>query len=93
MRRLIDVASLDRIFMDVSKLLPQGRFRLDDLGMASLLPQLRFAGCLVARLVVFEPIEQRADLSLTEMVEDSPRGVGLEVADLLCKVGSCWIPG
>ena len=52
----------------------------------SLLPQLERSIAFVPRLVVLQAVEQGADPAFSEVIDDPPRRVRLEVADLLPEV-------
>ena len=60
MRRIADEPSLDRVLVNVLELLPQHLLVLNDLRMASFLPQLELSIALMPRLVVLQAVEQGA---------------------------------
>ena len=86
MRRIAHVAPLHRVVVDVFQLLAQHRLGLDDLRMASFLPELKRPVGLVPDLVILQAIEQSPHVSLAEVVDDPSCRVRLEIADLFRQV-------
>ena len=78
---IIDVASAQRIVMNVLDLLPHNLFRLDRLRMTSFLPQLAGLIDLVLKLVELQFLKQRPELSLLHLSDDRGSREGLELAD------------
>src|SRR5438552_103056 len=81
-RRVTHVAPLHGVLVDVFQLLPQHRLAPDDLRMTPFLPELERAVALVPGLVVLQAVEQGPYVTFAEVVDDTPRRVGLEIANL-----------
>jgi hypothetical protein len=85
-RPIANVPSFDGVLVDVLEVLPQRLLTLDDLRMASFLPQLERSIALMPHLMVLQAVEQGANLAFAEVVDDPPGRIRLEVADLLRQV-------
>jgi hypothetical protein len=83
MCRIIDVAALDRIQMDVLQFLSHHFLIHDLLGMTPLLPYLVLAILLVPGLEKAQPFQQCLDVPRLQVIHNLSGGEGLEIANLL----------
>src|SRR2546430_1033142 len=74
MNRLIDVAALHRVEVDVLQFLSHHLVALDQLRMTPLLPELVLPVRLVTRLLLGELLQERDVVLLFEQVDDLSRG-------------------
>ena len=86
MCRITDIASLYRVVVDVVQLLPHHRLSLDPFRMASFLPELKGTVAFMSDFVILQTIKQSLDVSLSEVVDDPPCRIRLEIANLFRQV-------
>ena len=83
---IFNVAALHGIVMNVFQLLYHHLPSLDQLRMASLLPDLKFTFLLVSRFMPLKLIQQQRNSLLLQYVDDPTCSEGLEVVNVLAQV-------
>ena len=86
MDRIVYIAALDRVVVDVLDLLPHHRFILNQLRMRAFLPDLIFPIDFVRGLALRQLLKHLARLLILQVIDDLTRRERLEIADLFRQV-------